>query len=126
MGTKSRMYCVYMKVEELTREEIKEKYNISDSMIDMCNHNDEPCNGLLFKYKNKNMPLKYKYVYQLFKDGEMVDEGSEKYLCNKYHWAYNYLCNSFRTNKKATGYTVGSRLLTNEDLDNGNVDEWMS
>ena len=28
MGTKSRMYCVYMKVEELTREEIKEKYNI--------------------------------------------------------------------------------------------------
>ena len=56
----------------------------------------------------------------------MVDEGSEKYLCNKYHWAYNYLCNSFRTNKKATGYTVGRRLLTNEDLENGNVDEWMS
>ena len=27
MGTKSRMYCVYKKVEELTREEIKEKYN---------------------------------------------------------------------------------------------------
>lgn len=117
---------MYKKVEELTRDELMKKYNVNDSTLYACNHNVQPYNGLLFIYKNRNLSLKTRYVYQLYKDGEMVDEGTERYLCDKYHWSYNYICNSFRTNKKATGYTVGRRLLTNEDLENGNVDKWTS
>ena len=125
MGSKSRMYCVYKKVEELTRVELLEKYNLTESTLIKCVYDDAPFDNLLFKPKAKKMPMKIKYVYQLYDGDKLVDEGIERYLSNKYNWVMNYLCNCYQKGIKAGKYTLSRRLLTNDDLENGNLDKWV-
>lgn len=125
MGSKSRMYCVYKKIDELSRLELMEKYNISESTLKKSDCDDMPFGDLMFKPKTKKCTMKFKYVYQLYDGDKLVDEGIERYLSNKYNWVMNYLCNCYQKGIKAGKYTLSRRLLTNDDLENGNLDKWV-
>ena len=125
MGSKSRMYCVYKKIDELSRLDLMEKYNVSESALKKSDCDDMPFGDLIFKPKNKKNPMKIKYVYQLYDNDEFVEEGTERYLANKYNWVMNYLCNCYQKGINAGKYTLSRRLLTNDDLENGNLDKWI-